>query len=183
MAMYKHTATYEEIHIPLELGGSSSLECAAEMGEFEITSDVYLSTNNIIFRSDTDRLLFEVNETVYMRVSLNSGTYSIALVELEDIQIYSNSIPSLVRCDENCEEKIELRILNEDHERFTFSFELKDSVFPQEETLSLHAQFSVGYHSPDGSHTHTRINLLTHFEISNPFRPGTRRVLRPHPKE
>jgi len=166
VAVYKDASTFEEIHIPLELGGSSALECAAELGEFGLTSDVFLSKDNVNYVPESSALMFESDGTVYMRIVVNSGHYPIEDVSLDDLTIYSNSVPAQLRCDAECETELEYAPLPDISDNsLTFSFVLKTSIFPQEEVLAVNVRLNIKY---VGLTEGTTINLLTHLSVTNP---------------
>jgi len=139
----------KKVTLPIELAGSSAFECAEYIGEFELTTEAFLSTDGETYHNPHNITELIIGDNLYMRVLFSSGTNNIESVGVDDISIGTSSLPSDSICT-GCESHDDLDFtVYPDPEgsvtEYTFSMNFNQSVFKKPQPITMHVTFYVNY--------------------------------------
>jgi type VI secretion system secreted protein VgrG len=136
----------KKVTLPIELAGSSAFECAEDIGSFELATEAFLSTDGSTYHNPHNVTELIIGANLYLRVVFSSGTNNIESVGVEDISIYTSSLPSDTICS-SCESHNDLDFTEYDGSatEYTFSMNFNKTLFTTPQPITMQVTFYVTY--------------------------------------
>lgn len=132
-ALYYDEDRPAEITMPFQLQGSSSWDCADNVGSVGITTLILLANHAAAsdedFLSPAEVAEVALDQELYVRLALLAEDVVVEAVDVADIHILTSSVPPTDICEGSCFDAVDFEIIDQVADGLTLSMNLPREIF------------------------------------------------------